>query len=99
MAQEGARAIEERAEYEAADFLIPKEKLESFAARHRPFYSKIKINQFAQRMQVHPGIVTGQLQHEKEIPWKANREMLVKIRNLVTTTAITDGWGKTVITK
>jgi HTH-type transcriptional regulator/antitoxin HigA len=92
-------AMEERAEYEAADFLIPREKLESFAARHRPFYSKTKIIQFSQRMHVHPGIVTGQLQHEKEVPWKSNREMLVKIRNLVTTTAITDGWGKTVITK
>jgi HTH-type transcriptional regulator/antitoxin HigA len=76
--------------------LIPKERLDSFAARHRPFYSKIKILQFAQRMRIHPGIVNGQLQHAGEIPWQANREMLSKIRNLVSTTAITDGWGKTI---
>ncbi len=91
--------IEARADREGARFLIPDDSLQSFIIRIRPFYSKVKISQFAQRMRVHPGIVNGQLQHQKEVPWKANREMLVEVRGLVTATAITDGWGKIVTTK
>jgi HTH-type transcriptional regulator/antitoxin HigA len=86
--------MEERADKEAADFLIPHDSIQSFIIRIRPFYSKERITQFAHRMRVHPGIVTGQLQHLKEIDWKHNREMLAKVREIVTTTTITDGWGK-----
>ena len=86
--------MEDKADREGAGWLIPTESLESLITRIRPFYSKERINQFASRMRVHPGIVSGQLQHLKEIGWKANREMLVKVRELVTTAAMTDGWGK-----
>jgi len=86
--------FEKRADKEAAAFLIDPQKLRSFVIRVKPFYSKVRIVQFAHRMQVHPGIVTGQLQHLKEIGWGANREMLVKIREAITKTALTDGWGR-----
>ena len=86
--------IETRADSEAAEFLIPKEKLESFVIRTQPYFSKERIMQFAIRMGVHPGIVVGQLQHNGKILWQANREMLAKIRDFVTTTAATDGFGK-----
>lgn len=86
--------MEERADREGAEWLVPGESLRSFISRVRPFYSKERINLFASRMRVHPGIVSGQLQHLDEIGWKANREMLVKVRNLVTTAAMTDGWGR-----
>ncbi|MGA2173728.1 MAG: addiction module antidote protein, HigA family [Verrucomicrobiota bacterium] len=86
--------IEERADREGAEMLIPQEKLKSFIIRTRPFYSKERINQFAQVVRVHPGIVNGQLQHLKEIGWSHNREMLVKVRDLVIAAAITDGWGR-----
>lgn len=87
-------AIEERADREAANTLIPKAAMDSFILRVKPFYSKPKIVQFAIRMNVHPGIVVGQLQHRKEIQWGANREMLAKVRDIATSTALTDGWGK-----
>lgn len=84
---------EMRADHEAADFLIPKTMLDSFILRVRPLYSKIRIIQFAHRAKIHPGIVTGQLQHRRELTWTANREMLAKVRSLITSTALTDGWG------
>jgi HTH-type transcriptional regulator/antitoxin HigA len=86
--------VEKRANREAASTLISKAALESFILRVKPFYSKPKIVQFAIRMNVHPGIVVGQLQHRKEIQWGANREMLAKVREIATSTALTDGWGK-----
>jgi HTH-type transcriptional regulator/antitoxin HigA len=75
--------------------LIPSDKLKSFIGRVKPFYSKVRINQFAQRIRVHPGIITGQLQHLREISFATNREMLAKVRDLLIAVAITDGWGKT----
>jgi HTH-type transcriptional regulator/antitoxin HigA len=84
--------IENRANQEAADMLIPTSKLESFVLRKRPYFSKIAIIQFANANKVHPGIVAGQLHHRLN-NWRANREMLVKIRDIVTSRALTDGWG------
>ncbi len=90
--------IEARANREAAAFLISPEKLRSFIIRVKPFYSKVRIIQFAHRMKIHPGIVSGQLQFHGEVGWYANREMLSKVREIVTSTTLTDGWGKTVPT-
>jgi len=88
--------IEERADAEAADFVIPSSKLSSLVMRVKPYYSKKRIVQFAHTVGVHPGLVVGQLQFRKEVPYSANREMLVKVRHLLIETAITDGWGKVV---
>ncbi len=84
---------ERRADQEAGEFLVPREKLESFIARVRPRYSKKRIIQFAQLHQIHPGIVVGQLQHREEIKYSHSREMLVSIRDSLTEVAMTDGWG------
>lgn len=89
-------AMEQRAEKEAAAMFIPPDKLRSFIIRVKPFYSKARINQFAHRIGVHPGLVTGQLQHLKEITFATNREMLAKVRDILTKTTLTDGWGHTV---
>lgn len=91
-------ATERRADEEAADTLIPTNMLQSFILRVGPLYAKTRIVQFAHRAKVHPGIVVGQLQHRGEIGYSANREMLTnaKVREIVTTTALTDGWGRVV---
>jgi len=89
-------ATERRADEEAADMLIPKEELESFIKRIGPLYSKDDIVRFAHRMKIHPGIIVGQLQHRKEIGYSSNREMLSKIRKVVTPAATTDGWGHSI---
>jgi HTH-type transcriptional regulator / antitoxin HigA len=85
--------VEQRADKMACAFLIPPQELDSFVIRVKPLYSKVRINQFANRINIHPGIVVGQLQHRDEIGYQHSREMLVKVRDIVTSTAITDGWG------
>lgn len=89
-------AIEQRANKEASRMLIETDVLESFIKRVSPLYSKDRINQFARKVQIHPGIVVGQLQHRAEIGFHANKEMLVKVRDIVVATSITDGWGQTI---
>lgn len=90
--------VERRADNEAASTMIDPEVLESFVRRVAPMYSKQRISQFANRIKIHPGIIVGQLQHRGEIGFHANREMLVKIRDIVTPTAVTDGWGYSIST-
>jgi HTH-type transcriptional regulator/antitoxin HigA len=77
----------------AQEFLIDQARLENFIARVRPLYSKQKIVNFALNIGVHPAIVLGQLQHRGEVGWSHSREMLVKVRDLIIPTAVTDGWG------
>jgi HTH-type transcriptional regulator / antitoxin HigA len=84
---------ERRADEGASAMLIDPDELKSFILRVGPLYSKERINQFANRIKIHPGIIVGQLQHRGEIGFRANREMLVKIRESVTPVALTDGWG------
>ena len=89
-------AVERQADEFAANLLIPREELEDFILRVRPLYSRKKIQGFAARLGVHPGIVVGQLQYNDEISYSRSREMLVKVRDLVMSSALTDGWGNTV---
>ncbi len=85
--------IEIEADAIACDKLVPKAELDSFIARIRPLYSRSRINQFANRIQVHPGIIVGQLQRRGEINYSQLRESLVKVRVIVTQSAGTVGWG------
>lgn len=85
--------IEKNADRFASDFLIPQAEIDKFILRVRPLYSKVGIIQFANRIRVHPGIVVGQLQHRREIGWAHSREMLVKVRDELASTAYVDGWA------
>ena len=86
--------VEVRADREGAAMLIPPERLRSFIVRVRPFYTKEKLQGFARRQGVHPGIVSGQLQHVNELGWEAHRDLLVKVRERLVSAALTDGWGQ-----
>jgi HTH-type transcriptional regulator/antitoxin HigA len=79
----------------AAETLIPSTMLESFIARVGPFYRADRIEAFAQTAQVHPAIVVGQLQHRKGVTYSSFRKMLAPIREWITSSALTDGWGAT----
>lgn len=87
---------ERAADAKAAASLVPPEELDSFIRRIGPLYSKERIIQFAHRIKMHPGIIVGQLQYLGEIGYSANREMLVKVRKIITEVARTDGWGRTI---
>ena len=87
---------EQRANEGAANALIPKEDLDSFVRRVAPYFSADRVVQFANKVRMHPGIVVGQLQHRDQVGYSALRRFLVKIRSVVTETALTDGWGQSI---
>ena len=86
-------AAEERASANAANLLVPAVDLEDFIRACTPRYSEARINNLASRLQIHPGIILGQLQHRGEISYAAHRKLLTKVREIVTRFAFTDGWG------
>lgn len=76
----------------AATFCVPAAQLQSFIARKSPFISREDVLQFAARMEVHPGIVVGQIQnHTKK--WNWLREYQIGVRELLMDWKYKDGWG------
>ena len=65
----------------------------SFIARKQPFFSERDLIGFARHIQVHPGIVAGQLRHQTG-RFDVFHKFLVKIRQFATSGAIVDGWGE-----
>jgi HTH-type transcriptional regulator/antitoxin HigA len=88
-------AVEKKANEFASHLLVPNQELDAFISRVRPYFSKLKIRQFAEQCRAHPGIVVGLLQGRKEIKYAACREMLAKIRDSLLTAVTADGWGHT----
>ena len=86
--------FELRADKEAMEMLVPQKDLKAFIRKSKPDFKADEISQFADSIGVHPGIVVGQLQHRGEIAYRAHRSMLVKVRDIVTDAALTDGWGR-----
>lgn len=77
----------------ASKNLVPQDQLKDFIIRTNPLFSTFKIQGFANRIHIHPGIVVGQLQHLGFIDWSYHRRLLAPLRNYVTQVALTDGWG------
>jgi HTH-type transcriptional regulator/antitoxin HigA len=84
---------EKRANDAAREYCVSEHEMQRFIARFKPLYSERNIVQFANRIGVHPGIVVGQLHARGEMHWKNLRKLLVKVREFVTASALTDGWG------
>lgn len=76
----------------AADFCIPRLEIDSFIARKAPFFAERDVIGFARRMNVHPGLVVGQIQKRTQ-RWDFLRRHLVKVRAHVLPGAMVDGWG------
>lgn len=94
----GAQSQEEQiANGEAADFCVPKEQMNSFYLRKRPYFSETDVMAFAKRVGVHPGLVVGQLQRRTE-RYDFLRKHLVKVRETLAMAMMMDGWGNLVPT-
>jgi HTH-type transcriptional regulator/antitoxin HigA len=89
---------ERRADQFAAEALIPQDALDDFILRVGPLYSTRKIQGFASRMNIHPGIIVGQLQYRGAISYAQHRKMLSPVRHIIIQVALTDGWGSTLPT-
>jgi len=85
---------EQLADIFASEHTIKQSDMDNFIARVKPLFSKVKIQGFALRQGVHPAIVIGQLQHKGAIHWSHSREFLVKVRDIIIGSALTDGWGQ-----
>jgi len=84
-----------RANRAAADFCVPTGEMADFVSRNRPLFGELRVLNFAQRMGVHPGLIVGQLQRRTG-NYKLFRKHLVSVRSLITSVAVTDGYGHVV---
>jgi HTH-type transcriptional regulator/antitoxin HigA len=84
--------IEKKADAFAVAFLVDQDELTDFIKR-TPVFSRLKIVGFAKRVDVNPGIVVGQLQHRRLVPYTNFRPLLTTVRNLIIGNALTDGWS------
>ena len=91
---DGNIPLEERiANAAASDFCVPVLEMESFIKRKSPFFSDRDVLGLAKRLQVHPGIVAGQLRRRLD-KWTIFSKMLVKVRGYAISGAAVDGWGQ-----
>jgi len=84
---------EEKAANRAAqEFCVPRKHLESFLLRKGAFISEQDVLMFAARMEVHPAIVIGQIQHARhKYAWL--RKYQTSIRGFLMDWKFKDGWG------
>jgi len=76
----------------AAEFCVPQKRMDSFIARKSPFFAERDIINFARTLNLHPGLIAGQLQRRIG-RYDLFRDHLVKIREIVAPSAMVDGWG------
>jgi HTH-type transcriptional regulator/antitoxin HigA len=85
---------ERRANEAAAAVLVPPHELQRLMQDIQLSYSEAFILDFAKRLNVHPGILVGQLQHHERLPWSAFSRLKSRIREYLVPAAFTDGFGK-----
>ena len=84
---------EERvADSAAAEFCVPQAALERFISRKSPYFAERDILGFAKTLDIHPGLVAGQLQRNIG-RYDLFRKHLVKVRSIVAQGSLVDGWG------
>lgn len=79
----------------AAEFCVPQADIADFILRHRPRYSEENVVNFSREMQVHPGLVVGQLQRMLH-DYRLFRKHLIGVRPFIAPHAMTDGYGQTI---
>ncbi len=84
---------EQKADAYAEATGVDQRELDSFVARVGPIYSFAQIRGFAAKLNVHLGLVIGQLHHRGELEYTHGRRFLVPIRTHLVSVALTDGWG------
>jgi HTH-type transcriptional regulator/antitoxin HigA len=81
----------------ASEFCIPRQQLNSFLLRKGQFISEQDVIAFAARLEIHPAIVVGQIQHERQkYGWL--RKYQTSIRNYLFGWKYVDGWDRHVPT-
>ncbi len=84
---------EARANRAAAEFCVPRAHLDSFMLRKGVFISEHDVQSFAARLEIHPSIVIGQIQHRTK-KWNWLRKYQTGIRSYLFEWKFIDGWGR-----
>lgn len=96
---ESTLSVEERhADAEAAEFLVPQDKLASFMARKGKWISREDVLAFSARHHIHPAVVIGQIQHQRhkrgdKRAFAFLREYMTKVHEYFVNWPLRDGWG------
>ncbi|OXE36456.1 MAG: XRE family transcriptional regulator [Phenylobacterium zucineum] len=96
--EEAPTAVAEKPECEviadraAAEFCVPQELLASFILRKSPYISEQDVLAFSARVQIHPGVVVGQIQNQtRKFNWL--RKYQTGVRTRLLEWKFKDGWG------
>ncbi len=71
--------LEQEANQFAANLLIPPTRYRAFIQSNKPF-SRQKVQQFAEQINIAPGIVVGRLQHDKQLPYTHLNNLKTKFK-------------------
>lgn len=86
--------METAADEGSGNWLIPRDEVLSFITRTKPHHPRERIIQFANRMEIHPAVVVGQLHHYGAIGWEKNNDLCPKVREHFLSTTTADGYSK-----
>jgi HTH-type transcriptional regulator/antitoxin HigA len=75
----GNNQEEQEANELASTWLVDQKALVEFIAERKPYFSKSAIEDFALKINRHPAIVLGQLQHKKATDYKTLRGLLTTV--------------------
>jgi HTH-type transcriptional regulator / antitoxin HigA len=89
-------ASEKAANEAATNHCVPGAEMKNFVLRHTPLFSEKSLLGFSRIMKRHPGIVAGQIQRHTG-RWDLFKRHQVKIRHIITQAALTDGYGRSVV--
>lgn len=71
---------ERQANYQAEEWLIPGWQYQEFISSCRGKYSKQRIEDFADYLEIDPGVIVGRLQHDRRINYSQFREFLKPVQ-------------------
>jgi len=89
----GQSESERAANSAAANHCVPAKAMADFVLRHSPMFAEKNMLGFAKIMNRHPGIIVGQIQKRTD-RWDLFKKHQVRIRQIITQTALTDGYGR-----
>ncbi len=87
---EDMATIEKEADQLARKWLVPEKELKSFIAGTAPYFSRQRIEEFSEKLGIHPGIVEGRLQFEQQVPYSHLRGLLTPVRRFIVNGGLLD---------
>lgn len=85
---------EKAANSAAANYCVPLGAMQDFIARNAPMFAEKSLIGFSRIVKRHPGIVAGQIQRRMN-RWDLFKKHQPRVREIITSTALTDGYGRT----